>query len=182
MSLCTGIINLGSYDLCGTIVTGLTATATGLYKIQIQSNESYVEKGFVIGAAINFQNPFNDDATHKFQVLNPSGSVMSLNGVNCFYVKINSRTYRDDSFIDSCLVSGSSGSGSLGDGTRAEFTTNGGGQATVATLIGKINIDLWTYADGSSNVLLGEGDYTFDSLTGAFSGLDNSKKYLAYGF
>lgn len=65
--------------------------------------------------------------------------------------------------------------------TRETFTTNGSGAATVAALIGK-TVDLWTYENGTQGVLLGTGDYTFNSGTGAFSGLDASKKYLAYGY
>lgn len=59
------------------------------------------------------------------------------------------------------------------------FTTNGSGAATVAATIGK-TVYLFEYATGGAGTLLGTSLYTFNSGTGAFSGLSPSTPYLVF--
>ena len=74
-------------------------------------------------------------------------------------------------------VSGGGGGG--GDTSQLTFETNGSGAATVAALIGKTP-RVFEYATGGAGTLLGTSLYTFNSGTGAFSGLSPSTPYLVF--
>lgn len=69
--------------------------------------------------------------------------------------------------------------GGSGGVSVATFTTNGSGAATVAATIGK-TVYLFEYAAGGAGTLLGTDLYTFNSGTGAFSGLSPSTPYLVF--
>lgn len=72
-----------------------------------------------------------------------------------------------------------SGGGGGGDTNQLTFETNGSGAATVAALIGK-SPRVFEYATSGAGTLLGTDLYTFNSGTGAFSGLAATTQYLVF--
>lgn len=62
---------------------------------------------------------------------------------------------------------------------RTTFTTNGSGAATVVALIGKTPV-IAEYATGGAGTFIGTSLYSFNSGTGAFTGLSNSTQYIAF--
>lgn len=77
--------------------------------------------------------------------------------------------------LDYMPISSSGGSGV----SMTTFTTNGSGAATVVGLIGKTP-RVFEYSTGGAGTLLGTSLYTFNSGTGAFSGLSPSTPYLVF--
>ena len=75
--------------------------------------------------------------------------------------------------------SGTGGGGGSGNTSSTTFTTNGSGAATVAALISKTPL-LYEYNPDGGGTLLGTNLYTFNSGTGAFSGLGNNTQYLVF--
>jgi len=61
--------------------------------------------------------------------------------------------------------------------TLATFTTNGSGAATVAATVGK-TVYVWEFDADGAGTLLGTNLYSFNSGTGAFTGLGASTQYL----
>ncbi len=80
-----------------------------------------------------------------------------------------------------CIGWNSAGGGGGGSGNTnsTTFTTNGSGAATVAALVGKTPL-LYEYDPNGAGTLLGTNLYTFNSGTGAFSGLSASTQYLVF--
>lgn len=71
------------------------------------------------------------------------------------------------------------GGGGGGNSNQLTFTTNGSGAATVAALVGKTPI-IAEYATGGAGTFIGTSLYSFNSGTGAFTGLSNSTQYIAF--
>jgi len=69
------------------------------------------------------------------------------------------------------------GGGGGGDTSTTTFTTDGSGEATVAGAIGK-TVYLYEYDPDGAGTLLGTNLYSFNSGTGAFTGLGASTQYL----
>lgn len=73
---------------------------------------------------------------------------------------------------------GNNGGGS-GNVSTTEFTTNGSGNQTVPELIGKSILILYLHQDDGANTIVAAEDFSFNSSTGAFSGLDANTEYKA---
>lgn len=86
---CSDITDLGCVGHCEDIATGLTATSTGTYTMQVVGSGGYATQAFTNGAAITFTEvKLNEDKIILFKVLNPSGVVMELNDKDCFQVSV----------------------------------------------------------------------------------------------
>lgn len=83
---CSQISDLGCFNFCGTILTGVTATQTGDYRIDIVGG-SYILVNITSGNQIMFDNDFNEDSITLFTITAPDGtSVTASDGSDCFQV------------------------------------------------------------------------------------------------
>lgn len=72
-----------------------------------------------------------------------------------------------------------SGGGPSGGSSQLIFTTNGSGAYTNAVLVGK-SVVISQYSVDGAGTFLGTDFYTFNSGTGAITGLEANTQYLAF--
>lgn len=88
MSCCTSILDLGCFDSCQDIETGLTATQTGTHTITI-NDSAIIEFSQISGEQIIIPGGyFNEDGTTTFQIIQPDDTPFESGENDCFKVLI----------------------------------------------------------------------------------------------
>jgi len=84
---CTAVLHLGCYGHCEPIQTRMHARMSGVHRIQWQVGGTRYETTFsaVVGHFLHADNPFNEQASILFQVIQPDGTLyVDDNGHDCF--------------------------------------------------------------------------------------------------
>lgn len=88
MSCCTSILDLGCFDSCQDIETGLSATQTGVHTITI-NDSAIVEFSQTSGQQIIIPGGyFNEDGTTTFKIIQPDDTPFESGENDCFKVLI----------------------------------------------------------------------------------------------
>ena len=84
MECCNSYIDLGCQYKCELIDTGITAPATGIYKIRYRWLNTTLtrEINFNAGEAIQLENVFNDSSYIEFEIFDVLGNSLTPN--QCF--------------------------------------------------------------------------------------------------
>lgn len=86
ISCCSKVKDLGCFNFCDTIQTGVTAGQTGQYRINVVGG-GYFVIDITAGAQIMFENNFNEDSVVVFTIIAPDGThVLAADGSECFSV------------------------------------------------------------------------------------------------
>lgn len=187
MSCCTNIKNLGCKNFCSTIETGVNAPATDTYVIEDSYTGDFFEVDITSGAEIEFTNRFNEDRVTVFKIKRESTGAYILDGLNdCYQVAVKAGISLDNIAQGTDTPSGGDGAILAAD----NFTTNGSGVSPALVdeasgdsfvSLGVTIVDVWINQTGEQGVKIPTADYTYNSITGVITGLDNSKNYTAYG-
>lgn len=83
-----GINNLGCWQSCDVIEIGVLASQTGVYTIELQPTGTQIfQTTNTAGTPLVFSNGFNEDGISVFKILQPDGTYLSIDGVDCFQIQ-----------------------------------------------------------------------------------------------